>query len=667
MRFILEMNDLNRDALVFAGTTEGRDITEFLSRNGVKVTASVATNYGKTAIDENDNVTVDSIRGVDNMAEEMRKYDVVVDATHPYAVRKSANIREACEKSGSKLIRIIRPDSSDRGDVITVPDTASAAEHLKGTDGNVLVTTGSNELAEFTSVPDYKNRIFARVLSLPSVVEKCSELGFQGRNLICMEGPFTEELNYAMMKQIDARYLVTKDSGTAGGFEDKMSAAARADVIPIVIGRPEEDGGVLMGEAKKILSDLFSIEISQTRRSITIVGIGVGRPDGMTQEVKESIATSDLVIGAKRMLESLELNGKDVLIEYRAEEISKYLEENPQFNNITVVMSGDTGYFSGTKGLLTVLDDGKYDIEVLPGISSLSYFFSKIGKSWDDAHLTSAHGREINIVGLSKRNRKLFTLLSGEESVHEMCEGLSEYGLDRVTVTVGQNFGSSDERIVSGSPKEMLDMNFGSLCVALIENPEASDINPIGISDDDFIRGSAPMTKSEVRSLSVAKMKLSSDSVIYDIGAGTGSASIEMALVALSGQVYAIEKEEEASRLIDMNCRKFGTPNVTVVHGLAPEALTVLPIPTHAFIGGSSGNLESIIKLLLERNSSIRIVITSVTLETLSETMRCMKELKVIEEETICVNISKARILGKYHLMTAQNPIYITVCRGDDQ
>ena len=658
------MSDLIGNALVFAGTVEGRDITEFLSSNGIKVTVSVATDYGKTTLREDDNVTINSIRGVDEMAEEMRKYDIVVDATHPYDVRKSANIKEACEKSDSRLIRILRPRSSDREGLITVPDIASAVEFLKGTEGNVLVTTGSNDLSEFTSIPDYRSRIFARVLSIPSVVEKCSELGGQGRNLICMEGPFTDELNYAMMRQVSAKYLVTKDSGAVGGFEDKMSAATRADVVPIVIGRPLEEGGVSINDAKRVLADVFSIAPSQIKRSIKIVGIGVGNPDGMTQEVKDAISDSDLIIGAKRMLESVELKDTDVLTEYRAEEISKYIEKNDQYDRVTIIMSGDTGYFSGTKGLLDILNGEKFNIEVLPGISSVSYFFSKIGKSWDDAYLTSSHGRGNNIVGLSKRNKKLFTLLSGEESVYDLCKELIEYGLDRTVVTIGQDFGSSDERIESGLPEDLLGMDFGSLCVALIENSEASDANPIGMSDDDFIRGTAPMTKSEVRSLSVAKMKLCPDSIIYDIGAGTGSASVEMALVAFLGHVYAVEKNEDASALIEINCKIFGTPNVSGVHGLAADALAILPTPTHAFIGGSSGNLESIIEMLLEKNPDIRIVITSVTLETLSETVRCIKELEVIEEETLCVNISKAKAFGGYHLMTAQNPIYITVCRG---
>ena len=656
---------MKKKALIFAGTTEGRELADFLSKNGIDVTVSTATEYGESVIKMNDYVELDSIRGVDNMAERMIEFDIVIDATHPYAVRKSEHIREASEISGVPVIRIIRPDSDSSDKPITFPDIPSAVEYLSGTEGNIFVTTGSNELSKFTSIKDYRNRVFARVLSLPAVAEKCSSLGFEGKNLMCMEGPYSEELNLAMMKHVDAKYMVTKDSGSVGGFEDKMSAAAKAGVVPIVIGRPTEHDGMSLEEAEKKLSGIFSIDVPAKRRRITIGGIGTGNDESLTLGVVNSVRDADLVIGAKRMLEAFDLAGKETLEEYRSEEIFEYVENHPEFVNIAVIMSGDTGYFSGSKKLLSVFENKDYDVTVLPGISSVSYFFSKLGESWDDVHLTSLHGREENIVGLVKRHKRLFTLLNGAGSAHEMCRDFIEYGLEDVEIAIGQDFGSSGERIDRGSPKNILEMPLGKLCVAFIENVNASDVLPLGISDEDFIRGTAPMTKSEVRSLSVMKLKLNEDSVVYDVGAGTGSVSVEMASVALSGHVYAIEKEKDAVSLIGENCRKFGTPNVTVVEGLAPDALVDLPPPTHAFIGGSSGNLESIINVILGKNPNVRIIITSVTLETLSETMRCIRELKITEEETICVNIARARLLAKYHLMAAQNPIYITVCRGD--
>jgi precorrin-6B C5,15-methyltransferase / cobalt-precorrin-6B C5,C15-methyltransferase len=197
----------------------------------------------------------------------------------------------------------------------------------------------------------------------------------------------------------------------------------------------------------------------------------------------------------------------------------------------------------------------------------------------------------------------------------------------------------------------------------VVENPDVT-VRPFGIDDSEFVRGSAPMTKSEVRTLSVSKLALEEDSVVYDIGAGTGSVSVQMALVSVEGRVYAIEKEPDAVNLIEVNKVKFKTPNVIPVTGTAPKALIGLPAPTHAFIGGSSGNMKEILKMLIEANPDVRIVMNAVTLETIAEIVNCIRVLGLIEEEITCVSVSKAREVGLYHMMNAQNPVYIAVCRG---
>ena len=595
------MREKKNKALVFAGTTEGREISEYLSSHGVAVTVSVATEYGKTTVTEGKNLKTDSIRGVEKTAEISKEYDVVVDATHPYAFRKSAHVREACGISGVPLIRVMRP-AGKYGSLTSVADTAAAAEYLKGTSGNVLVTTGSNELAAFTSVPDYKERIFARVLSLPSVVQKCSELGFEGRNLICMEGPYSEELNVALLRQIDAKYLVTKDSGKTGGFDEKISAAAKTGTKVVLIGRPTEDSGVTLDKAYGILSELFSIpKPSVKKRRISIIGIGTGDPGTLTANAAEAIASSDAIIGAKRMLSSVNTSGKTVLAQYLPDKVLEFIESEKDISEFAVLMSGDTGYYSGTKGLLEKIDRSRYDVRVIPGISSVSYFFSKIEKSWDDAYLTSCHGRECNLISSVSRHTKVFTLTEGKDSLMEILNGLISYGLDSVNVTVGQDFGTAEEKIVSGSPAELLSENFGTLCVALIENPYASDACPLGIPDEEFVRGDAPMTKSEVRTLSVAKLKLEKSSVVYDVGAGTGSVSIEAALAASDGKVFAIEKEEAAAALIELNKKKFRTPNVTVVRGTAPEALDGFARSHPCVHRRHLRNLKDIMKVLLKK------------------------------------------------------------------
>lgn len=397
-------------------------------------------------------------------------------------------------------------------------------------------------------------------------------------------------------------------------------------------------------------------------RRIAVIGIGVGG-EGLTIKAARTIASSDLVIGAGRMLASVDTGGAATLEEYRPAEILAYLSDNPGYSRISVLMSGDVGFYSGARNLLSALRDSEFEVEVEPGISSLVYMCALLGTSWQDAYLTSAHGRDSNLVGISRRHGKVFTLLSGQDSVHAMCDQFVEYGMD-VEIAVGQDFGLPGEAVTIGSPGELLDRDFGGLCVALITNPAADGSCPIGIPDEEFIRGDAPMTKCDIRALSVAKLKLSDDSVVYDVGAGTGSVSIEMALVSYNGCVYAIEKEDAAADLIEANKHRFKTPNVKVVKGLAPDAMADLPAPTHAFIGGSSGNLKDIVQCLVSKNPDVRMVINSVTLETMGETTDAIRELGLVEESITCVNAAVARNVGKYHLMTAQNPVYIAVVRG---
>lgn len=662
-----------KDVFIFSGTTEGRSLATWLASKGVMVHVRVATDYGADVMEPNDNIDVQvgSCGGAEGIAKVISEnmYEIVVDATHPYATTVSKHIREGCQRAGAEYIRLRREDSDvSDDDIVTVDNVSDAVDYLKDREGVILAATGSKELDRYTSIPDYRERVVARVLSTMESVKRAVELGFEGRNLICAQGPFTEDINYATLKQIDARYLVTKDSGTVGGYEEKVRAARRAGVTVVLVRKPDDSGHpycevVSMLEQRLGIPHEGTVPESSWRREVLLVGIGMG-PGDMTVRAAEKVRQADLLIGARRMLDAVDTSGRDVLIEYRSDAIVDYMDAHPEYGRIAVLLSGDIGFYSGAKGLLSRIDRSRYDVDTEAGISSAVYLCSKIGETWQDAYLTSAHGRDSNIVGLVNTRPKVFTLLSGEDTVHAMCRQLFDYGLNDVSVTIGQDFGYPTERIFTGTPSECLDSEFGDLCVALIVNPDPDTRNPVGIPDEEFTRGDAPMTKSEVRALSVAKLKLSPDSVVYDVGAGTGSVSVEMALTAFEGRVYAIEREDVAADLIEVNKRKFRASNIEVVRGLAPEAMTDLPAPTHAFIGGSAGNLRQIVQCLLDKNPDVRIVINSVTIETMSETLQVIRDLDLVEEEFVNITVARSKRLGKYHLMTGQNPVYIAVVRG---
>ena len=649
-------------AIVFAGTTEGYALCEFLAENRVSVYACAATEYGGSLLQENEFLHVSAGRlKTEDMEELFRKEnpEIVLDATHPYAAEVTKNIRTACESAGVLYQRILRPEGEKNSEAIYVESTEEAAAFLSGTEGNIFLTTGSKELAKFTGIPDYKERLFARVLSIPSVIRSCAELGIEGKHLIGMQGPFSAEINEAMLRQFQCSYLVTKDTGLAGGFPEKMEACQRCGVTPVIIGRPLKEEGLSLQDARVFLSKMFGFTLSQ---KISLVGIGMGAEKTLTLEGKKALNEAELLIGAKRMTEAVQKPGQMVLHEYRSEKIVEYIREHPKYRTVAIALSGDVGFYSGAKKLINQLDG---NVEVICGISSVVYFMSKIGLSWDDAKIVSAHGRNCNLISLIRHNPQVFSSLGTEDGVAVLASRLVYYGMGDVTLYVGENLSYENEKIFHDKAANLTEYRGDALSVVTACNEKATPLSAVhGISDGEFLRGKAPMTKEEVRTVSLSKLRLSEDSVCYDVGAGTGSVSVEMALRAWMGQVYAIEKKEDALALLKENKKKFAVDNLVIIPGVAPEAMTELPAPTHAFIGGSSGNMQDIINLLLEKNPKVRIVINCITLETVTEAMNAIRDFGLEDVDIVQLAAARSKSIGRYHMMMGENPIYIISCSG---
>lgn len=649
-------------AIVFAGTTEGYALCEFLAENRVSVYACAATEYGGSLLQENEFLHVSAGRlKTEDMEELFRKEnpEIVLDATHPYAAEVTKNIRTACESAGVLYQRILRPEGEKNSEAIYVESTEEAAAFLSGTEGNIFLTTGSKELAKFTGIPDYKERLFARVLSIPSVIRSCAEFGIEGKHLIGMQGPFSAEINEAMLRQFQCSYLVTKDTGLAGGFPEKMEACQRCGVTPVIIGRPLKEEGLSMQDARVFLSKMFGFTLSQ---KISLVGIGMGAEKTLTLEGKKALNEAELLIGAKRMTEAVQKPGQMVLHEYRSEKIVEYIREHPKYRTVAIALSGDVGFYSGAKKLIDQLDG---NVEVICGISSVVYFMSKIGLSWDDAKIVSAHGRNCNLISLIRHNPKVFSILGTEDGVAVLASRLVYYGMGDVTLYVGENLSYENEKIFHDKAANLTEYRGDALSVVTACNEKVTPMSAVhGISDGEFLRGKAPMTKEEVRTVSLSKLRLSEDSVCYDVGAGTGSVSVEMALRAWMGQVYAIEKKEDALALLKENKKKFAVDNLAIIPGVAPEAMTELPAPTHAFIGGSSGNMQDIINLLLEKNPKVRIVINCITLETVTEAMNAIRDFGLEDVDIVQLAAARSKSIGRYHMMMGENPIYIISCSG---
>lgn len=630
--------------MIFGGTTEGRELCERLVDKDVVLEVYVATDKGAELLPKADNVKIHTGR-LDNkdIRAEYKKLepDMVVDATHPYAEEISENIRLAVDRD--KYVRLLRAES-DRVDALYAEDMDKAIDIVNRSRGNVLMTTGSKELESYTRVSDYKKRLYVRMLPENANLRKALSFGIHLDHIIDGEGPFTEEENIEVIKEYDIKYLVTKESGAAGGFMEKYTACKKTNTIMVVVERPKEKG-YSIEQVSELIDNIDSV------KQVYIIGIGMGNPSNMTAEAIEAIEGSEIVIGAKRIVDAAAPKGKEVFYEYRAEEIKKFIE-NRFYRKIAVVFSGDVCLYSGASELIGILEG--CEVKVIQGISSVAYLASEMGISWADSKILSMHGRSCDIVKEVSENKSVFVLTGG--NVREICQLLTDNGLGDVKMCVGERLSYYNEKISAGFAKDLVNTSFDTLSTVYIENDNYGTTLEIGIDDDEFIRGGVPMTKSEIRACVISALKLKSGYTVYDIGAGTGSVTVEMA--GLVNKVYAIERSSEGCELIEQNCIKFGRGNVDIIKGCAEDVIDALPRPDCVFIGGTKGKLKEILDKIAKKGDT-HIVMTAVSLETAYRALEYFRENNAEETELKQINTARGKDVGELTMLMSENPVFI--------
>lgn len=383
-------------------------------------------------------------------------------------------------------------------------------------------------------------------------------------------------------------------------------------------------------------------------KKISIIGIGMDGIKTLTKEADDAINSADILIGAKRITDAYD---KEKFISCKSAEIADFIK-TCDYQNIAVLMSGDCGFYSGAKKLLPLLTD--YEVNVICGISSPVYFCSKVNESWNDVKFISLHGRGNSIARNVASNKKTFFLLGGDITAGDICNTLCGYGLGEVKVHIGENLAYDDERIISGTAEDFKDIKTGTLTVMLVINENYEKSLKSCIPDGDFIRGKVPMTKAEVRGICVSGMEIESDSICWDIGAGTGSVSVETAMRCPEGKVYAVERNDEAVDLIDENKHKFKCDNIEIIKGDIKDIINDLPAPDCVFIGGSGGNLEEVINTAYNKNKNAKITVTAVSLETLFKACEALKDAEITQ-----VSVTRTKKISDYTMLSAENPIYI--------
>lgn len=519
---------------IFGGTTEGRLLAEYCSREKIEAWVSVASEYGEELLQEelmesgnagnpdlNHNTclakknlkTVQASSVIKVLRGRMDRYQMeefirnqgihlVIDATHPHARLVSEEIQEACGRTGVRLERCLRAEGEQNKarDWVEVDSIQEAVSFLSSVSGVIFATTGGKELEALCQIPDYQKRVYARVLPTSNVLKKCEKLGITGSHLIAMQGPFSTEMNTLFLRQTKAEWLLTKDSGRAGGFQEKVEAARENGTRVVVIRRPEEDG-ISLEEAMEVLKKADEGKVGELKTHLILAGIGMGQPSQMTGEVLRAIRESDALIGAGRMLESAERAlQNDLLISkegktenrqesaaavekerkcykaYLPDDVIQIVSKHPEWKQAVILYSGDTGFFSGASRMAERLREAGYPFTVYPGTSCVSYLAARLGTHWEDAAIYSAHGRELSVDRVMKRlcdpeepAKRAFILMGGKNGAGQFCERLTQAGYGNVQVTVGENLSYPEEQIRSGTAEEMKKLEFADLSLMLLE------------------------------------------------------------------------------------------------------------------------------------------------------------------------------------------------------
>ena len=710
--------------LLFGGTTEGRLCAERVIAEGIPCTVCVATAYGEQVMRPDPLLDIRTGRmDREEMAQMMLtgSFICVIDATHPHARAVTEEIMAASKKAGLPYLRLERDlgeregsmaadDSNKNGPrIIRVGNIREAGAFLSGTEGAILVTTGSKELRELVRAIGDPSRVIARVLPSAESLEACTRAGLTGRQVFAMQGPFDKDMNCALIRHAGAAWMLTKETGGTGGYPEKIAAAEECGIGVVSIcapgelknGDPRMDIDRVMEKVREIQGHSPMPAGRDSRRELALVGIGTGSAAVRTREAEEALAGAQVIFGAESVLRLVRENRtqqkyipyQKYVPVYDGASILAYLRQHPGERRAAAVYSGDSGFYSGASSVLSAIRKEREElpgpvlresgpdqqarengpdlhVRVICGISSVSCFAAKAGIPWQNWKIISSHGRECNVIGHVRRHTECFLLLSGDEDVRRTGALLAEAQeagiLGELRIVLGYELSRPGEKIRSCTAAELTAVSDPGLYVMYIGHDSAKDTPLLpGLPDSAFIRGKAPMTSSEIRALSLSRLGLTSRAVVWDVGAGTGSVSVEAALACPGGHVFAVEYKEEALELLRGNRAKFCLQNMTIREGRAPDALRGLPAPTHVFVGGSGGEIGEILKAVLGQNPAARVVVNCITAETLAALMTALPELPARDVQCIQVSVQRGEKLGRYHYLRALNPVFIISFTGN--
>ncbi len=401
---------------------------------------------------------------------------------------------------------------------------------------------------------------------------------------------------------------------------------------------------------------------------VHIIGVGPDGASSLSLSSLDLIAGAGIILGGQRLLDCFpDASGRRALIKSDLAAVASLIEEGMKDEKVVVLASGDPNFYGIARYLAGKL--GKDKIEVIPAISSMQVAFARIKESWDDATLASVHGRSMEeTLDLIVASRKIGIFTDEKNSPDAVARELIARGVTGYRAFVCEDLGGANERVTETDLAGLAGLEVSPLNVLVLvrENDPPDRVGrrqwAMGIPDDEFLKRKplkGLITKAEVRVVSLSKLGLRDHSLVWDVGAGSGSVSVEAALVARYGQVYAVEQHAEDAALVRGNLARFGVFNARVVEGVAPGALSSLPDPDAVFIGGSGGRLEAILDVAARRlKPGGRVVANLATISNLEGMVRGLAS-RGFEVEVTMVNVARSKGVGGLLRFQSLDPVFV--------
>ena len=540
------MNDERGRIAVFSGTTEGRLLSEALAELGIPHTVFVATEYGEVLQKKSDLIRIEEGRKTREDMEALFSSGVecVADATHPFATEVTSNIRAALQGTGVRYLRVLRETESRSTEGVSFFDSpvacAIACEALQG---NLLFTTGSRDLSVMCERIREKDRIFVRVLPSVESIRLAEQAGIRQDHIPAMQGPFTEEMNLAVIRQYGIAALITKESGVTGGVDQKLSACKAAGIPCLCIRRPVAEEGISVEAATTEISRIYKSSGTGEPEVVTfhLIGMGMGDPKGLTIEADQALRRADVCFGAARLLSGVSCKEKHPYFRAREvlEKTAELLAKGSRIKEAAVLFSGDTGFYSGATGFEKELTEGAEGLrdrflvraKRYPGISCISALSARLSESYSDAEIVSLHGRSdpehlSDAVGRITRSDKSYVLFSSGDEVAELSRQLIREGFS-ATITLGKDLSYPEEQLETYTLEEAAERISGrGLYTGLIRRSEKSVSPEIRTSGTEAARTEVETTEASgikppeasVRRLLIAAPKSGSGKTLITCG-----------------------------------------------------------------------------------------------------------------------------------------------------